>query len=55
MLMADAWTKKYSREKAAYPLPSLKNNKFWVPVGRIDNSYGDKNLFCVCPPIEENK
>jgi len=54
-IASDDWKHSYSREKAAYPLPSLKNNKFWVPVGRIDNSYGDKNLFCVCPPIEENK
>ena len=32
---------------------SLKNNKYWAPVARIDNVYGDRNLFCVCPPIEE--
>jgi glycine dehydrogenase len=50
---ADAWTHPYSREKAAFPLPWVKANKVWPPVGRIDNPYGDRNLMCVCPPIEE--
>jgi glycine dehydrogenase len=50
---ADEWPHGYSREKAAYPLPWVRANKFWPSVGRIDNPYGDRNLVCVCPPIEE--
>ena len=50
---ADKWDHPYSREQAAYPLPYLKENKFWPSVGRVDNAYGDRNLSCVCPPIEE--
>jgi glycine dehydrogenase len=49
---ADAWTHPYSREQAAYPLPYLRASKFWPPVARIDNPYGDRNLICACPPIE---
>lgn len=51
-LIADTWEHKYSREKAAYPLASLKDNKFWVSVGRINNAYGDRNLVCTCPPLD---
>jgi glycine dehydrogenase len=50
---SDDWTHPYSREQAAFPLPFVRANKFWPPVGRIDNPYGDRNLMCVCPPIEE--
>lgn len=46
------WNHDYSRQQAAYPLDYIKNNKFWPAVGRIDNSYGDRNLFCTCPPID---
>jgi glycine dehydrogenase len=50
---ADDWNYKYSREKAVYPLPYLRQGfKFWATVGRIDQAYGDRNLICVCPPIE---
>jgi glycine dehydrogenase len=49
---ADEWTHPYSREKAAFPLPWVKANKFWPSVARIDNPYGDRNLMCVCPPTE---
>ena len=49
---ADAWPHSYSREKAAYPLPWVKANKFWPSVGRIDAPYGDRNLMCICPPME---
>ena len=49
---ATAWTHPYSRETAAFPVPSLRTRKFWPSVGRIDNPYGDRNLFCSCPPIE---
>jgi glycine dehydrogenase len=50
---ADEWSHPYSREKAAFPLPWVKANKFWPTVARIDNPYGDRNLMCVCPPMEE--
>lgn len=50
-IMADVWSRSYSREKAAYPLPSLRGNKYWPPVSRIDNAYGDRNLFCACIPL----
>ena len=46
---------KYSREEAAYPSEFLKTNKFWPPIGRVDNVYGDKNLFCSCPSLDEFK
>ena len=46
------WERSYSREKAAYPLPWVREAKFWPSVARIDNVYGDKNLVCSCPPIE---
>jgi glycine dehydrogenase len=51
----DDWNHKYSREKAAYPIHSLKLNKFWPSVGRINNAYGDRNLVCSCAPIAEYK
>ena len=50
---ADAWNHRYSREQAAWPAPWLRDHKYWPPVGRIDNAYGDRNLVCTCPPIEE--
>jgi len=50
---ADTWDKPYSRELAAFPLPSLRTDKYWPPVRRIDNAAGDRNLMCACPPIEE--
>jgi glycine dehydrogenase len=46
------WTHPYSREEAAFPVPGLRHRKFWPSVGRVDNPYGDRNLFCACPPIE---
>jgi len=49
---ADRWEHPYSRERAAFPLPFVRAKKFWPPVARIDNPYGDRNLFCSCPPIE---
>jgi glycine dehydrogenase len=48
----DAWSHPYTRHKAAYPLPYLEDYKFWPPVGRINNPYGDRNLVCTCPDIE---
>jgi glycine dehydrogenase len=50
---ASEWTHRYTREQAVYPLPWVKDRKFWPAVGRIDNPYGDRNLFCSCPPIEQ--
>jgi glycine dehydrogenase len=52
VLIADDWKHSYSREKAAYPLNWVKQNKFWPSVGRVDNAHGDRNLICACPPIE---
>jgi len=49
---ANEWKKSYSREQAAYPLPYVRENKFWPAVARVDNVYGDKNLVCVCPPVK---
>ena len=51
-IASDKWSHPYSRKKAVFPLPYLKENKFWPPVGRIDNPYGDRNLVCSCPPVE---
>lgn len=51
-VMSDTWEHKYSREKAVYPLPYLKENKFWVGVGRINNAYGDRHLVCTCPSTD---
>jgi glycine dehydrogenase len=50
---ADEWTAAYSREKAAFPVQSLRRDKYFPPVRRIDNAYGDRNLVCTCPPVEE--
>jgi len=51
-IAAADWPHPYSREEAAFPLPFVRANKFWPSVGRIDNPYGDRNLFCSCPPVE---
>jgi glycine dehydrogenase len=53
MVAADAWPHPYSREQAAFPLPFVLANKIWPPVARIDNPYGDRNLICACPPMDE--
>jgi glycine dehydrogenase len=53
VLLADKWDRKYSREVAAYPVPSLRKQKYWPPVGRADNVYGDRNLFCACIPVSD--
>jgi glycine dehydrogenase len=50
---ADEWDHAYSRERAAYPLDWVRARKFWPAVGRIDNAYGDRNLICTCPPLED--
>jgi glycine dehydrogenase len=53
MLTSDNWDLPYSREKAAFPLPYIKENKFWPSVRRVDDAYGDRNLICSCNPIED--
>jgi glycine dehydrogenase len=50
---ATEWSHPYTREQAVFPLPFVRANKFWPAVGRIDNPYGDRNLFCSCPPVED--
>jgi len=52
-IASDKWDRPYSREQAAFPAPWTRDHKFWPAVGRIDNVYGDRNLFCSCPPVEE--
>jgi glycine dehydrogenase len=53
VMTADKWEHAYSREVAAYPVASLRRQKYWSPVGRADNVYGDRNLFCSCVPIAD--
>ena len=50
---ADVWERPYSREQAAYPVQGLRSNKLWPAVSRIDNAFGDRNLICTCPSVEE--
>jgi glycine dehydrogenase len=50
---ANAWPHAYTREEAAYPMATLKQRKYWSPVGRVDNVHGDRNLFCSCIPMSE--
>jgi glycine dehydrogenase len=52
MVMAETWAHDYTREQAAFPLPSLKRQKYWPLVGRVDNVYGDRNILCSCVPME---
>ena len=54
-LTSNEWKHKYEREIAAYPSVNLKSYKYWPPVARVDNVYGDKNLFCSCPSVDEYK
>ena len=53
VVVDDNWDRAYSREQAAFPLPEVRDRKYWCPVGRIDGAHGDKNVFCACPPIED--
>src|SRR4051812_27457786 len=52
-IASDKWNQSYSRDQAAFPAPWTRDHKFWPAVARIDNVYGDRNLFCSCPPVEE--
>ena len=53
VVTSDEWTRPYSRTQAAWPAPWLKNHKFWPSVSRVDNVYGDRNIFCTCLPVEQ--
>ena len=53
IVCADQWPFAYTREQAAYPAPWTRQHKFWPPVSRIDNAWGDRNLMCTCPPLED--
>ena len=55
MVAGSEWTHAYPRELAAFPLPTLKQQKYWPPVARVDNVYGDKNIMCACIPIDAYK
>ena len=52
-ICADSWSHAYGREKAAYPLKSMQDWKYWPTASRVDSAYGDRNLVCTCPPIED--
>src|SRR5882672_6322457 len=52
-IASEKWDRPYSREQAAFPAPWTRDHKFWPAVARIDNVFGDRNLFCSCPPVEE--
>ena len=52
LLEQETWTRPYSKAQAFFPLPALREDKYWPPVGRIDNVYGDRHLVCSCPPME---
>jgi len=51
-VVASDWQHPYSREMAAWPIDSLRRDKYWAPVSRVDNVYGDRNLFCACPGMD---
>jgi len=53
VLLAQDWSHPYTREAAAYPMASLRMQKYWPPVARVDNAYGDRNLICACPPVSD--
>jgi glycine dehydrogenase len=53
VLCQEPWDRPYSREQAVFPLPWVRESKFWPSVGRIDNVWGDRNLFCACVPLDE--
>jgi glycine dehydrogenase len=53
VVTASEWSHAYSRERAAFPASWCRHNKFWPSVGRVDNAFGDRNLVCTCPPVED--
>ena len=52
VVVSEKWDRPYPREQAVFPAPWLRDHKYWPPIGRIDNVYGDRNLFCTCVPME---
>jgi glycine dehydrogenase len=52
VITRNEWTRNYTREQAAFPLPWVRENKFWPSVSRVNNTHGDRNLVCTCEPIE---
>jgi len=52
LLLKGDWTKPYTKEQAFFPLAALREDKYWPPVSRVDNVYGDRHLVCACPPME---
>ena len=52
-VVRDTWTAGYTRDEAAFPVASLRHDKYWPPVSRIDNAYGDRNVMCSCPPVSD--
>jgi glycine dehydrogenase len=52
-VVSDEWAHAYTREQAAFPVPGLRTTKYWPPVSRIDGAYGDRNVFCTCPPMDD--
>ena len=53
VVIADGWDRSYSREEAVYPVPAVRERKFWPAVSRVESAYGDRNLVCSCPPVED--
>ena len=53
LLLEEDWQQPYSKREAFYPMKSIRDDKYWPPIGRIDNVYGDKHLACACPPIAQ--
>jgi glycine dehydrogenase len=51
--LVGAWERPYSREEACFPPGAFRVDKYWPPVNRVDNVYGDRNLVCACPPVED--
>ena len=51
-LLIGEWTRPYTKELAFFPVPAIREDKYWPPVGRVDNVYGDRHLVCSCPPVE---
>jgi len=51
-VVSDSWDRPYSRERAAFPSPATRRDKFWPASARVDNVWGDRNLVCACPPME---
>ena len=52
VVTAEEWTHPYTRKQAVYPVPNLKREKFWPTTSRLNDTYGDRNLVCSCPPME---